>query len=168
MNTRTQLSLYVPQPLGARLEAVRRRLDPIQANLIPAHVTLCREDELGSLDLTALHSHFGASEARPFTLRFGSPESFQGHGVLLPCIEGEAEFQALRQWLLGSRNLRRHAPHITLAHPRNPQAQSNTLENAAELAGGITVTFSTVLQIRQQGSAAWQVVAEYALAGARQ
>ncbi|MDZ4701395.1 MAG: mechanosensitive ion channel [Rhodothermales bacterium] len=32
------------------LEAHRRRLDPVQAGLIAAHVTLCREDEIARLD----------------------------------------------------------------------------------------------------------------------
>jgi hypothetical protein len=46
---RRQLSLYVPEPIATRLEAVRRVLDPVQHALIPAHVTLCRDDELEAL-----------------------------------------------------------------------------------------------------------------------
>lgn len=45
MSLREQLSLYVPPPIAAILEGVRRVVDPVQAALIRAHVTLCRESE---------------------------------------------------------------------------------------------------------------------------
>ncbi|MEQ1633746.1 MAG: hypothetical protein ABL997_15305 [Planctomycetota bacterium] len=43
---RTQLSLFVPPPHDVLVESVRAVVDPVQHALIPAHVTLCREDEL--------------------------------------------------------------------------------------------------------------------------
>jgi hypothetical protein len=60
---RTQLTLFIPKPASTLVETARNLLDPIQASLIHAHVTLCREDELGDLDAQELDkklSTFGA------------------------------------------------------------------------------------------------------------
>jgi hypothetical protein len=51
---RTQLTLFVQPPDSEHLEALRHRLDPVQAARIPAHVTLCREDEIAALAVDTL------------------------------------------------------------------------------------------------------------------
>jgi hypothetical protein len=155
----------VPQSASAEVEALRDLLDPVQASLIPAHVTLCREDELKSLKPAVLRSRLAATEATPITLSFGHPEPFHEHGVLLPCVAGEADFEALRQWLLGSKKIRLHAPHITLAHPRNPKSPHNSLSNLALLPSNLVITFTIVHRIKQEGSAPWQVLEQYTLGG---
>ena len=71
MTMRRQLSLYVPRAEGALLEAVRRVLDPVQAGLIPAHVTLCREDELGQVSAMEIEARLRMAAAEPVTLGFG-------------------------------------------------------------------------------------------------
>jgi 2'-5' RNA ligase len=149
-----------------RLEQVRQLLDPIQARLIPAHVTLCREDELHELDLAGLDSALNSHIARPVTLKFGGPEVFMGHGVLLPCIEGEEDFHELRRRILGSPLNRRHTPHITLAHPRNPRSPQNTQANLESLPTGLVITFAAIQHIVQDGQAPWRVIAEKPLAKA--
>lgn len=47
MTVRRQATLYLPSPCSVAVEAVRSRYNPVQAELIAAHVTLCREDEVG-------------------------------------------------------------------------------------------------------------------------
>jgi 2'-5' RNA ligase len=163
VNRRIQLSLYVPQSASAELETVRGVLDPVQASLIPAHVTLCREDEIQDLDPSVLRSRLAAPEATPVTLRFGPPEQFHGHGVMLPCVAGEPEFKSLRQWVLGSLAVRHQAPHITLAHPRNPKSARNALSDLPTLPNGIVITFNVVSRIQQDGIAPWQVLEQYTL-----
>jgi 2'-5' RNA ligase len=165
MTTRTQLSLYVPSPLSEPLEEIRRRLDPIQRGLIPAHVTLCREDEIAALALgpSEIRARLAEAGAAPITLRFGRPESFHGHGVLLPCIDGAREFQALREHVLGSRAIRHPEPHLTLAHPRNPRSPHNDLANAGPLPDDLSITFTTVSLIQQTGPQPWRVLEAYAL-----
>ena len=163
--SRIQLTLFVPAPAASALEAVRWLLDPVQARLIRAHVTLCREDELEGLDDAALEARVRAFESGALTLRFGPPEPFHEHGVLLPCVEGQEAFQALRRWVLSSSTVRPHPAHITLAHPRNPRAPGNTPVNAAPLERGLAVAFPTVARIRQTGSAAWEQLSEHPLSG---
>lgn len=138
-------------------------MDPIQARLIAAHVTLCREDELDGLDPALLDERMSSPEARPVTLQFGAPVHFDEHGILLPCVAGEGEFHALRQKVLADKLVRRQVPHITLAHPRNPRAPGNSLLAAASLASGIRITFGQVSLIRQQGFAPWQTLRTFQL-----
>jgi 2'-5' RNA ligase len=165
LNIRTQLSLYVPPAVSASLEAARRLLDPIQARLIPVHVTLCREDKLSNLEFAAVRSRLAAAEAAPVTLKFGNAELFQEHGVLLPCVDGESEFQALRQWALGTDAISHQAPHITLAHPRNPKSPNNNALNVATLPSNLTITFASACVIQQEDAQPWQVLEQYFLSG---
>jgi 2'-5' RNA ligase len=161
--SRQQLSMYVPQDAASEIEAVRRVVDPIQSSLIPAHVTLCREDELG--DLASVRARLRAAPFKPLTLRFGKPVAFAGHGLLLECVEGEDRFRALREQLLAPSRVREQKPHITLAHPRNPRSRGNSLSNTATLPEVIEVTFASVYLIEQEGGEPWRVLEEYELRG---
>jgi 2'-5' RNA ligase len=154
---RTQLSLFVPPPIRDDIEAVRRITDPTQHRLIPAHVTLCREHELGGIGLAVLQARFGDASQGPIMLQFGAPERFGGHGILLPCIGGTAEFQALRAVALDTGQPGPQAPHLTLAHPRNPRAPRNDLQRAATLRHGLRITFAEVHLIEQVDDAPWVV-----------
>lgn len=167
MSTRIQLSLYVPEPAATSLESVRRILDPVQSNLIPAHVTLCREDELAPYEHGVFVSRFTDIPLQPLTLHFGKPEPFQEHGILLPCIAGENEFLTLREHVLGSRSIRRLFPHITLAHPRNPKGAGNCLANAGVLPERISITFTRINLIEQRVTSPWRVLETFHIPGAR-
>lgn len=156
MAPRRQLSLYVPGEAAAAIEAVRRVVDPVQHALIPAHVTLCRDDEVDSVSLLAL-----AGTLAPVTLVFGRALAFDGHGVLLPCIAGEDAFAQLRGRILSA--ARRLPPHITLAHPRNPRVSGNTLKRALTLPAEITIVFTEVCLIEQALGEPWRVIDRYAL-----
>jgi 2'-5' RNA ligase len=163
VNTRRQLSLYVPSTEGALLEAVRQVLDPVQAGLIPAHVTLCREDEIGQVSATEIELRLRRSAAQPIRLGFGRPINFEGYGVLLPCVSGEQAFHQLRTEVLGA-TARRHAPHITLAHPRNPPPAKGGLADAMGLAENMSFTFAAIASIEQIGAALpWRVLREFTL-----
>ena len=166
VNSRVQLTLFVAGCPAARIEEVRRSLDPVQFGLVAAHVTLCREDELEGLNTAILQRRLSGPEARPITLTFGAPEPFSTHGILLPCVSGEESFQALRRLILGSATVRRQAPHITLAHPRNPKSAGNSLAAASGLREGLTIRFGSVCLIRQDGSSPWRVTECFDLAAA--
>jgi 2'-5' RNA ligase len=157
MPSRSQLSLSVPQHIGHDVEAFRRIADPVQSRLISAHVTLCREDELGALGLPELQARLRHAQRGPITLEFGAPEKFGEHGILLPCIDGFEEFQSLREIVLALQPVRPHAPHLTLAHPRNPKAAGNSLGDAAALRAGLRVTFDEVHLIEQVDDSPWVV-----------
>lgn len=162
MPTRDQLTLFLPPPHGERVEAVRRVVDPVQHRLIPAHVTLCREDELTGLEVTTLAARLTA--APRLTLTFGPAERFDGHGILLPCLAGADAYHWLRCHALGRTDARRATAHITLAHPRNPEAPGNDLAAADGLGAGFVVTFGEAQLIRQEDGGPWVVLATLPLA----
>lgn len=161
--SRKQLSMYVPHDAAREIEAVRRIVDPVQSGLIPAHVTLCREDELG--DLASVRARLRVAPFGPLTLRFGRPVVFAGHGLLLECLEGEGRFRALREYLLALGRVREQKPHITLAHPRNPRSEGNSPGNASTLPEVVEVTFPSVCLIEQEGGGPWHLLEEYELRG---
>lgn len=165
--------------MRSELDVLRATLDPVQHGLIPAHVTLCREDELHPLAPSELADDLAAAvalrfadraeshAAHPISLVFGAAESFDGHGILLPCIDGEADFHALRSAILaaaiGHDALRRPAAHVTLAHPRNPRAPGNSLASARRLPVPLSLTFREVRLIEQVDAAPWRVLATFPL-----
>ncbi len=155
---RSQLTMFVPENFTAPIEAIRRVVDPVQLGLIPAHVTLCREDELenyvGWQDRLAVLP----PESIRLTLLFGRAVSFSGHGIMLPCIEGIEKFRNLRQAILGRDTIRDTQPHLTLAHPRNPKAPGNAIEIAEELPSEFEVTFDTIRLIEQVDKLPWKVI----------
>lgn len=161
---RSQLTLFVPAPSSATVEALRLVLDPVQASLIAAHVTLCREDEIAGIPTESLLDRARAWPFGAVTLTFGAPRRFMGHGVLLPCEAGDDRFQQLRRWLLRDDGARVHAAHLTMAHPRNPPAPGNRDEMLASLAGGRSFEFDAVALIRQEASTPWVQVGEASIA----
>ena len=96
-------------------------------------------------------------------LEFSPPQVFDGHGILMPCCSGEAQFRALREWILGTVQIRRQAPHLTLAHPRNPRAAGNRLENTAVLKIPLRIAFDRIQHIAQTADQPWQTLASYPL-----
>lgn len=159
---RRQLTLFVAAADSAALEALRRRLDPVQHGLIAAHVTLCRDAELDDWD--GLARRLATLDQAPLTLRFGAPRPFHEHGILVDCIAGAGQFQALRLALLGGGPVAELAPHMTLAHPRNRRAPGNALAAAAAaLPQPLALRFDRCSLIEQHGHAPWQRIADFPL-----
>jgi 2'-5' RNA ligase len=160
---RKQLSMYVPTYAAQDIEAVRKVVDPIQSSLIPAHITLCREDEL--CDFSKLEDRLNKIPFKPLTLTFSKPEIFSGHGLLLNCIEGKHDFKLLREYVLDSKDIRNQKPHITLAHPRNPKSAGNLLSSTSRLSEIIEIIFPTIYLIKQEMGKPWLVIERYELFG---
>ncbi|MEO8277581.1 MAG: 2'-5' RNA ligase family protein [Thermoanaerobaculia bacterium] len=161
---RRQLTLFLSGRWAAEVEAVRRVVDPVQYRLIPAHVTLCREDEIGGIAVEELEARLAAGQARKLTLEFGRAEIFDGHGIRLKCVAGGTDFQALRHLALGTNIVARSRPHITLAHPRNPRAEGNSLAAADILPERWPTKFSWLHLIEQEGAQPWRRLAMFDLA----
>lgn len=163
---RTQLTLFVPAPWRERLDSLRRALDPVQAALIGAHVTLCREEEIEGHEPEAFFDQVLAWHSDRVRLEFDLPRRFSGHGVLLPCVRGSEPFQQLRRWLLRDQNVRIHDAHLTLAHPRNPRSPQNIDDALASFPRGLCLEFPSVALIEQRHGCPWQVLREEPLGGA--
>ncbi|MFZ6743957.1 2'-5' RNA ligase family protein [Undibacterium sp. JH2W] len=159
LNSRQQLSMFVPVQVAIELEQVRRVVDPVQSSLIPAHITLCREDELG--DLPAIRSRLQNLRRPAISLSFAPAEIFYGHGLIMHCIAGEDAFLHLREFVLDSKDIRIQRPHLTLAHPRNPKDPGNSLEVTASLPTPLQLVFPSICLIEQSGNHPWRVLETY-------
>jgi hypothetical protein len=113
MVTRRQASLFLAGVPA--VESMRNRWNPEQARLIPAHLTLCREDEISDWDGLQVKM----KSLCPFEIHFafGAPVR-DGNFVYLPILDGLDSFRKLRRQLL-SENARNLEPHVTIIHPRN-------------------------------------------------
>jgi 2'-5' RNA ligase len=161
---RRQLSLFVAEPAASRLEALRAVLDPVQQSLIPVHATLAREDELAFVFEEDLQARLHALREPGLRLRFGAAEAFFEHGILLPCIQGAERFDALRARLLSGLD-KPLAPHITLAHPRNPRAPGNCLAAVLEaLPAPLDLAFDSLNLVEQHDGGPWRVLLRVLLA----
>jgi hypothetical protein len=156
MFTRLQLTLLLPQAASLAIEEARLVLDPVQHSLIAAHVTLCREDEFDNAP--ELLARLRGLPLQELELVFGPAESFNGHGLLLPCIGGAADYQSLRALVLGSPEVRAASAHITLAHPRNPRAPGNCMDAAHRLPSPLRIRFDTLSLIEQTDRSAWRTL----------
>lgn len=154
---RRQITLFVPSPLAPRINALRRRFNPVQASLIAAHVTLCRDDEL--LQWDRQQSHVQQLSSHSVELQFGSPVK-EGHGVYLPAVNGADAFHRLRQLVLEDANCRIQTPHITLVHPRNgtcSDAEFEVISRDCEQLD-LLITFSEITFIQQLPDRPWDVI----------
>ena len=156
--TRRQLNLILPEAQRSLVEPIRQELDPKQHALIPAHVTLCRDDELP--DLQQLTQRLERLDPFLITMRFGQPQQLTDGCVLLRPTAGIEQFQALRQLILGT-TAREYGAHLTLLHPRNASGIPLNLADVAHDLTGLAVTFNTVTLVEQYGFEPWQVKNEY-------
>jgi 2'-5' RNA ligase len=150
---RRQASLYLSG--FPEIEALRREFNPVQAQLIPAHVTLCREDEVD--DWEAIAKRIVALRPVSVTLRFGGPVR-DGNLVLLPTVGLTESFDQLRFDLLSKQGAapRKHLPHITMIHPRNGVCTDAIFEEIAARILPFTATFREISLIEQRDGGVWK------------
>ncbi|MBP6002359.1 MAG: hypothetical protein KA746_02885 [Pyrinomonadaceae bacterium] len=154
------LFLYGKEPV----DLIRETYNPVQANLIGSHVTLCREDEVA--DWEAFGRKLVSKSLESVTLHFGKPLR-KGELVYLPCIGPTDDFDRLRATLLSDSTVppRKHDPHITLVHPRNGVCSSGDFEEMSAAIEPFTYIFDEVSFIAQIGSGGWEVIETFRLAG---
>lgn len=161
---RTQLTLFIDGRTAGPIEQVRRAYNPVQYALIPAHVTLCREDELESLE-QVLHN-LGHLEAGRLAIDLGAVVRFsEGKGVMIPAEGDNEPFQQLRKKILQGivENPRRHEPHITLMHPRNADCSDEIFAQIEKLEFSRRIEFGKISLIEQVAGGKWYVLKEFEL-----
>jgi 2'-5' RNA ligase len=147
--TRKQASLYLTDV--PHIEAMRWKFNSQQAQLIPAHVTLCREDEVDDWDL--LRERVEAIKDFELTLNFGEPAREENF-VYLPIIDGEDRFHELRRLLL-KREPRRSTPHVTIIHPRNGTCDDASFDEISRELTPFQFTFREIQLIQQFAGEGW-------------
>lgn len=150
--SRRQASLYLPEQF--QLEALRFRHNPLQAQLIPAHVTLCREDEV--VDWVAFESRLESLCPFEITLEFGAPVRERDF-VYLPVRSGLEDFHEFRCTLLTT-TARRHNPHVTIIHPRNGTCTDQIFAEISATISPFQTTFREVMLIEQEDGGVWKIM----------
>lgn len=149
---RRQASLFLADQF--QLESLRLRYNPVQARLIPAHVTFCREDEVADWD--ALRASLESLCPFEIVLRFGEPVR-EDNFVFLPVIEGHDQFHEFRCAILGN-DARRHVPHVTMIHPRNGTCTDQIFTDITDTVSSFQYTFREVVLIEQEGHGVWKTI----------
>jgi 2'-5' RNA ligase len=140
------------------IEELRFEFNPVQAQLIPPHVTLCREDEIN--DWCSLERRIKEVLPVQITLGFGCPIR-DGNLVLLPAVSGTEDFDELRNRLLGSHLMepRKQSPHITLIHPRNGVCTDAIYAQIVRRIQPFSWTFRHISLIEQTAGGPWLRIA---------
>lgn len=151
LKSRRQASLYLPDQF--QIEALRLRHNPLQAQLIPAHVTLCREDEVS--DWVAFEARLESLRPFEITLEFGAPVR-EHDFVYLPVCSGAEDFQEFRCTILMTA-AREHHPHVTIIHPRNGTCTDQIFAEISATISPFQYTFREVMLIEQEDGGVWNI-----------
>ena len=159
-DSRRQATLFLQRP--SWVNKIRLELNPAQAKLIDAHVTLCREDEVS--DWEELGRRLLDLRPQAVTLEFGPPHR-DGDLVYIPSVGSTKEFDDLRGILLGTASSipRKHNPHITLIHPRNGSCSDADFASIISAFEPFSYTFDEVAFIQQENGGIWETVRTFPL-----
>jgi 2'-5' RNA ligase len=163
-HARYQLTLFVNESTAGTIEFIRRNYNPLQAGLIAAHVTLCREKEL--VNLKDIERNLSLLYLPPVTVQFGAPKRFaDDKGLLLPGIGPNTEYHDLRKKLLKTTTEGHHSaePHITLIHPRNGTCTDAIYQEVTKMQFPASITFDECCLIKQEGNEAWKILKQFPL-----
>lgn len=158
--SRRQATLFLQR--RSWVNKIRLELNPAQAKLIDAHVTLCREDEVA--DWEELGRRLKELRPQAITLDFGPPHR-DGDLVYIPCDGSTDAFDDVRITLLGTElaDPRKHVPHITLIHPRNGVCSDSDFASIISVFEPFSYTFDEVAFIQQENGGIWDTVQTFRL-----
>jgi len=162
-NIRKQLTLFL-QDNYETIEKIRQKFNPKQYELIKAHVTLCREDEIENLEQVL--NNLSSLNEQKITIRFEKPTRFDnGKGVFLKAHSDLKEFESLRRKILqGTTNQpREQMPHITLMHPRNSTCNNEIFDQINQEIFPSIITFNKISLIEKRNDSGWKVLKNFSL-----
>ena len=159
---RRQLTLFISDR-NETIEKIRSEFNPVQYNLIPAHITLCREDEIGLIEIV-IKNIKSIVRDNPIRIEFYPPERFEnGKGVLIPAKMKSTEFHELRRIALKGLTEfpREHLPHITLMHPRNSTCTDTIFERIKRYELPTELSFDKISLIEQRNGGRWTIIGQF-------
>ncbi|KQC00363.1 2'-5' RNA ligase family protein [Pedobacter sp. Hv1] len=160
--SRRQLTLFL-RDQNDIIEKIRAEFNPIQQQLIAAHVTLCREDEIEPIALV-LQNIKAIILNQALSIEFNSVARFDnGKGVLLPASVNNNDFHELRKKVLKGLNdsPRIHSPHLTLMHPRNSTCTDEIFEKIKQHEFPTMLYFDQISLIEQKSNEKWIVIDQF-------
>jgi len=161
---RRQLTLFVDIIAAKSIEDIRKKFNPLQFALIPAHVTLCREGECENME--KIKANILHLRPKKITMQFGQPARINGGaGVIMKSKCGEEDFHLLRNMILYgiTKNISHLEPHITLVHARNGVCTDTIWEQIQNYNLPTTFQFNTISHIEQVDGGDWKVLESFEL-----
>jgi 2'-5' RNA ligase len=155
---RRQLSLFLPEPERSAVDEVRRKYDRNQFDIIPAHVTLCGDDEIEPWSGVA--DALNSIKQVNIVLSLGGATRLQDGCVLIPVAGSASSYDQVRRQILGERYKPR-TPHITLLHPRNSAGKAHLFSAMKEEVLPAFVRLNEIALIEQVDGGVWNVVERY-------
>jgi 2'-5' RNA ligase len=167
---RRAVVLFVPQPVAAVIDDVRKRWDPVMLGRIDAHVTLVHD--IVDVDAAARCVQEAAAATAPFdvTLTTARCWSRAANGVYLDIDDPTGAIEALHARLsaLESPAWARAGfhPHVTLVHGRtvDPNLAEPAWSALCDATFGWTVYLSTLDVIELDEATGWSSVLRLPLA----
>lgn len=160
--TRRQLTLFIENHVEL-IEEIRKEFNPVQQELIPAHVTLCREDEIVAIDKVLVNIK-SVKLKKELTISFDKVQRFEkGKGVLLPGSSDNTQFHELRNYILKGiiGTPRQHHPHLTLMHPRNSTCTDEKFDRIIQYELPNKLSFRKISLIEQKDGGRWMILREF-------
>lgn len=154
--------MFVNPNDAQEIEAVRKRFNPQQQELIDCHVTLCREDEIDNIE--AILTNVQKLDTIEISINFGRVSRFNNDkGVMLPALGENETFHQLRSKILKGINefIRKPEPHITLVHPRNATCTDERFEEITKFSFPNRIVFTRISLIEQINGGKWRVLQEF-------
>ncbi len=162
-NKRRQLTLFVSASEAKGIEQIRKTCNPIQHNLIAAHITLCREDEIENWEI--IEQNLITLTQLPIIIQLDKVERFAaGKGVFIPAKGHQVAFDKLRKAVLKGviEQPRKHHAHLTLMHPRNSTCTDAIFDKIKAISLPNSLVFDRITLIEQENGGAWQKLKTYA------
>jgi len=159
---RRQVTLFIGNQAKV-IEHIRAEFNPLQFHLIPAHVTLCRENEIEPLEKLIANLR-SIKWSKPLKIEFDQIERFaNGKGVLMPAKSHNPEFDKLREGVLKELNYPpgKHQAHITLMHPRNSTCTDHIFEHLMQFKLPTELYFHKISLIGQRNDSKWFIIEQF-------
>ena len=160
------MTLFVSPNDSIAIEKIRQEFNPLQFEIIKAHVTLCREDEIERLEQVVSNLVRLTKKRKSISIDFDKVARFDnGKGLFLPATNDNSEFDDLRKQVLSGiiDNPRRQEAHITLMHPRNSTCTDEVFMQVEVMRLPTKLSFGTISLIEQKGGGKWQVLQEFSM-----
>lgn len=165
-NIRRQLTLF-PEPADVLIiEQIRQQFNPLQFELIKAHVTLCREDEIENLEQVLSNLLVLIQTQQKIYIEFGKVARFDnGKGLFLPATNDNKQFENLRRQVLNGLidHPRKQEAHITLMHPRNSTCTDHIFELVEKINLPAKLEFKQISLIEQENGGQWKILKNFEL-----
>jgi 2'-5' RNA ligase len=134
------VSIAVPEPFGAALQAFRVSLGDVPARQIPTHITLVPPAEVteDALDRIEVHLRQAATRQQPFRVRLRGTGTFRPVSpvVFVGVVEGisgcETLAAATRSGPLALETRFPYHPHVTVAHDVAPDQLDQAFSELAD------------------------------------